>query len=54
MNSEQLMNEILALDNIELAVKQVKANKGSAGVDGMKVYELNNNAPRWSLERYCT
>lgn len=42
MNSEQLMNEILALDNIELAVKQVKANKGSAGVDGMKVYELDN------------
>ncbi|MFV0342071.1 MAG: reverse transcriptase domain-containing protein [Anaerocolumna sp.] len=41
MNSEQLMNEILALDNIELAVKQVKANKGSAGVDGMKVYELD-------------
>ncbi len=41
MNSEQRVFEILALDNMELAVKQVKANKGSVGVDGMKVYELD-------------
>lgn len=41
MNSEQLINEILALDNMELAVKQVKANKGSAGIDRMKVQELD-------------
>lgn len=34
------MFEILALNNIELAVRQGKANKGSAGVEGMKVYEL--------------
>lgn len=43
MNNEQRMFEILGLDNIELAVKQVRADKGSAGVDGMKVYELSHN-----------
>ena len=42
MNSEQLMNEILALDNIDSAVKKVKANKGSAGIDKMKVSELDS------------
>lgn len=41
MNSEQLMNEILSLGNIEDAVKQVKGNKGGAGIDGMKVKNLD-------------
>ena len=36
------MNEILALDNIDSAVKKVKANKGSAGIDKMKVSELDS------------
>lgn len=42
MNIEnQLMNEILDLSNISLAVKRIKSNKGSAGIDGMKVRELD-------------
>ncbi len=39
-NQNQLMNEILDLDNILLAVKQVKSNKGSAGVDNMSIKDM--------------
>lgn len=35
-----LLEEILDRDNMNLAYKRVKANKGSHGVDGMKVDEL--------------
>lgn len=42
MNSEQLINEVLAHDNMKQAVKQVRANKGSAGIDGKTVEELEN------------
>ena len=36
----RLMEEILSKENLETAMKAVIANKGSAGVDGMKVNEL--------------
>ena len=38
--STKLMEEILSKENLETARKAVIANKGSAGVDGMKVEEL--------------
>jgi RNA-directed DNA polymerase len=37
---EDLLERILSRDNLNLAYKRVKANKGSHGVDGMKVDEL--------------
>jgi len=37
---EKLLEEILDSENLNLAYKRVKANKGSHGVDGMKVDEL--------------
>ena len=36
----KLMEEILNKENLETAMKAVIANKGSAGVDGMKINEL--------------
>lgn len=40
MYERKLMDEILGRDNLEQAFKQVKKNKGAAGVDGMTVDEL--------------
>ena len=37
---EQLMEEVCERENCKQALKRVKANKGSAGVDGMTVREL--------------
>src|SRR6266536_2191860 len=37
---EQLMEEICGRENCQRALRRVKANKGSAGIDGMKVSEL--------------
>jgi RNA-directed DNA polymerase len=37
---EQLMEEVCGRDNCKQALARVKANKGSAGVDGMTVHEL--------------
>jgi RNA-directed DNA polymerase len=37
---EQLMEEIFERENCKQALARVKANKGSAGVDGMNVHEL--------------
>ena len=39
--TEKLMEEIFKKDNLEKAWKKVKANGGSAGVDGMRVEELS-------------
>jgi group II intron reverse transcriptase/maturase len=39
-NVDRLLEEILDSNNLKLAFKRVKANKGSHGVDGMKVDEL--------------
>ena len=38
--SEQLMEEVCERENCKQALKRVKANKGSAGVDGMTVHKL--------------
>jgi RNA-directed DNA polymerase len=37
---EQLMEEVCGRENCKQALKRVKANKGSAGVDGMTVQQL--------------
>ena len=39
-NDEQLMEEICERENCLQALKRVKSNKGSAGIDGMTVGEL--------------
>src|SRR6266567_4470157 len=38
--TERLMEEIIERENLKGAFKQVKANKGSPGVDGMTVHDL--------------
>jgi RNA-directed DNA polymerase len=38
--AEQLMEEVCGRENCEQALKRVKANKGSPGVDGMTVHDL--------------
>lgn len=38
----KLLEEILSSDNIALAIKQVKANKGKPGVDKMTVEEVED------------
>src|SRR5580704_8027406 len=38
--AEQLMEEVCGRDNCKQALKRVKANKGSTGVDGMTVHQL--------------
>ncbi|MBE0657865.1 MAG: group II intron reverse transcriptase/maturase [Bryobacteraceae bacterium] len=38
--AEQLMEEVCGRENCKQALKRVKANKGSAGVDGMSVEQL--------------
>ncbi|MGC2475269.1 MAG: group II intron reverse transcriptase/maturase [Candidatus Sulfotelmatobacter sp.] len=37
---EQLMEEVCGRENCQQALRRVKANKGSPGIDGMKVSEL--------------
>ena len=39
-STEQLMEEVCQRKNLEMALKRVKANKGSPGVDGMTVEKL--------------
>lgn len=39
---ERMMEEVCELDNLDRAIKRVKANKGKPGVDGMTVYELES------------
>jgi len=38
--AEQLMEEVCGRENCQRALRRVKANKGSPGIDGMKVSEL--------------
>ena len=38
--AEQLMEEVCGRENCKQALQRVKANKGSAGVDGMTVQQL--------------
>ncbi len=37
---EQLMEEVVARANLQAALRQVRSNRGSAGVDGRTVDEL--------------
>ena len=39
--STKLLEEILSEENLSKASKAVKSNKGTCGVDGMKVGELD-------------
>jgi RNA-directed DNA polymerase len=40
VSTERLMEEVIEPENLRGALKQVKANKGSPGVDGMTVHDL--------------
>ena len=40
-NNEQLMEEVCGRENCLQALKRVKSNKGSPGIDGMTVGELS-------------
>ena len=37
---EYLMEEVLERDNLRKALRRVKSNKGSPGIDGMSVWQL--------------
>jgi RNA-directed DNA polymerase len=39
-DKEEMLERILSKDNLNLAYKRVKANKGSPGIDGKAVEEL--------------
>jgi RNA-directed DNA polymerase len=39
-STERLMEEVLEAENVRKALKRVKANKGSPGIDGMTVEQL--------------
>jgi RNA-directed DNA polymerase len=46
--TEKLMEEVLERSNLKEALKKVKANKGSAGMDGMTV----QNLPRYLIKHW--
>jgi RNA-directed DNA polymerase len=46
--SERLMEDVCEAKNLKQALRRVKANRGSAGIDGMKVDEL----PKWLMENW--
>jgi RNA-directed DNA polymerase len=46
--TEKLMEEVLERSNLKQALKKVKANKGSAGLDGMTV----QNLPRYLIKHW--
>ncbi|MFZ8766023.1 group II intron reverse transcriptase/maturase, partial [Enterococcus diestrammenae] len=50
MYTKNLMKEILSHENIELAIGQVRRNKGKPGVDGMTVDEVKAYFVRNGLE----
>jgi RNA-directed DNA polymerase len=48
--NEDMMETVLNRDNLQEAYKRVKANKGSAGVDGMKVEDFAEHARKhWAV-----
>ena len=38
----QLLEEILSRENMRLAYKKVKANKGASGIDGINIEEIDD------------
>ena len=50
--TDRLMEEVCERENLKAALKQVKANKGSPGVDGMSVVGLKDYLKQhWSAIR---
>lgn len=48
-NNDHLMEAVVARDNVILALKRVRKNKGSPGIDGMRVEELTDHLrERWT------
>ena len=48
LGTDRLMEEAVGSANVEVALKQVRRNKGSPGVDGMRVEELPHHvAKHW-------
>ena len=39
----QLMNQILSRENMKMAYKKVKANKGAGGIDGISIEDVNKH-----------
>ena len=46
----QLLDEILSSENMKLAYKKVKANKGASGVDGISTDEVSSYLKEHWLE----
>ena len=46
----QLLDEILSSENMKLAYKKVKANKGASGVDGISTDEVSEYLKEHWLE----
>src|SRR3954453_12033231 len=52
-STNRLMEEVCERDNLKEALRQVKANKGSAGVDGMTVVGIDDYLKQhWPTIRY--
>src|SRR5688572_10694976 len=50
--TERLMEEVLEAENLKKALKRVKANKGSPGIDGMTVEQLPGYLKKhWPIHR---
>ena len=46
----QLLEEILSQDNMILAYKKVKANRGTSGIDGISVDEIDEYlSENWAI-----
>ena len=46
----QLLEEILSRDNMILAYKKVKANRGTSGIDGISVDEIDEYlSENWAI-----
>src|SRR5207253_1474820 len=51
-STNRLMEEVCERENLKAALRQVKANKGRPGVDGMTVYEIEDYLKQhWSAIR---
>lgn len=55
MLNEDVMERVLNWDNLQEAYKRVKANKGAAGVDRMKVEDFAEHARvHWPALAACS
>jgi hypothetical protein len=51
VGSEQLMEQVCERENLKQALRRVKANKGSPGIDGITVSELPRYKQQWPALR---